>query len=148
MQKELWEGGARTYDDIVELPHPCPATRPRMPAADRAAQFAPFAALAGYEACIAETARRTDARPTLDENEKAALDERLHYALRPDAGPAALRFTRFVPDAKKSGGALETVTGTVRRLDACARTLILTDGTTVALDDVVAIDGEIFSGAE
>ena len=37
------------YDDIIELPHHQSATHPQMSLHDRAAQFAPFAALTGYE---------------------------------------------------------------------------------------------------
>ena len=48
------------YDDMLRLPHPEPRTRPRMPLADRAAQFSSFAALSGYEDAVAETARLTD----------------------------------------------------------------------------------------
>ena len=58
------------YDDILYLPHHVSTTRPRMPRSDRAAQFAPFAALTGYETVIEETARlaeeevlREDAEP-------------------------------------------------------------------------------------
>ena len=46
------------YDDIIDLPHPEPQTHPRMPMRDRAAQFAPFAALTGHRAALAETERR------------------------------------------------------------------------------------------
>ena len=41
------------YDDIIDLPHPEPQTHPRMPMRDRAAQFAPFAALTGHRAALA-----------------------------------------------------------------------------------------------
>ena len=56
------------YDDIIDLPHPEPQTHPRMPMRDRAAQFAPFAALTGYDAVIRETGRLTDARIEPDES--------------------------------------------------------------------------------
>ena len=55
------------YDEILSLPHHVSPTRPQMPRADRAAQFAPFAALTGYEEVIDETARVTQQRPELDE---------------------------------------------------------------------------------
>ena len=48
------------YDDIIDLPHHVSAVRPHMPPADRAAQFAPFAALTGYEAVIEEAARQAE----------------------------------------------------------------------------------------
>ena len=46
------------YKDMLHLPHPVSATHPRMALQDRAAQFSPFAALAGYDDALRETARR------------------------------------------------------------------------------------------
>ena len=62
------------YDDIINLPHPTSAKHPRMPLSDRAAQFAPFAALSGHSAALVETARLTDQRMELDEYEMARVD--------------------------------------------------------------------------
>lgn len=45
------------YGDILNLPHHVSETHPPMPIADRAAQFAPFAALTGYKEAIEETER-------------------------------------------------------------------------------------------
>ena len=45
------------YDEIMGLPHHVSKTRPQMPLSDRAAQFAPFAALTGYDSVIRETER-------------------------------------------------------------------------------------------
>lgn len=86
-----------TYDDIIGLPHHRSSTRPHMPVRDRAAQFAPFAALAGYGDAVAETARLTDERIDLDEYEKAALNERLaSIRERLDENPEA-SITYFCP---------------------------------------------------
>lgn len=49
------------YDDIIDLPHPTSKRHPRMSMADRAAQFAPFAALTGFGDVIEKTARRVNA---------------------------------------------------------------------------------------
>ena len=65
------------YDDIINLPHHVSATRPHMPMLDRAAQFMPFRALTGYEDAVQETARLTDEKIELTEDEKAILDMRL-----------------------------------------------------------------------
>ena len=54
------------YDDIIHLPHHVSQNHPQMPMLDRAAQFAPFAALTGYEAAVGETARLTAERRELD----------------------------------------------------------------------------------
>ena len=65
------------YDDIIDLPHHVSLSRPHMERSDRAAQFSPFAALTGYESAVKETARLTDQRVELDENEREALDKKL-----------------------------------------------------------------------
>ena len=67
----------RKYGDIINLPHPTSKTQPRMPAASRAAQFAPFAALTGLDDELAETSRYTEERRTLDENRREELDLKL-----------------------------------------------------------------------
>ena len=61
------------YDDIINLPHHISPTRKQMSMHDRAAQFAPFAALVGYDDAVAETARLTETRPELDEQELAKI---------------------------------------------------------------------------
>lgn len=50
----------RRYDDIINLPHHVSPTRPRMSNADRAAQFAAFAALSGHSEAMRETARQAE----------------------------------------------------------------------------------------
>ena len=62
------------YTDIIHLPHPEPKNHPRMPMEARAAQFAPFAALTGYDAVISETARQTDRQEVLDEEQQQLLN--------------------------------------------------------------------------
>lgn len=64
----------RKYNEIMGLPHHVSKTRPQMPMSDRAAQFAPFAALTGYDAAIKETGRLTDERIELDVEALSALD--------------------------------------------------------------------------
>lgn len=127
-----------TYDDIINLPHPTSAKHPRMPMIDRAAQFSPFQALTGYGAAIQETARLTDQRVELTEEEQALLDEKLRLML--DTGTAG-RITYFKPDGKKDGGAYITIRGTVNKLDPLERHIILTNGTIIPIDDILEIEG-------
>ena len=102
------------YDDIIRLPHHVSQNHPQMSMLDRAAQFAPFAALAGYEAAVGETARLTSERRELDAQEAEELNRRLAalISLLPDRPEATLEY--FVPDDRKAGGAYVTVTGRVR----------------------------------
>lgn len=127
------------YDSILNLPHPVSKKHPQMSIADRAAQFAPFAALTGYGAAITETGRLTDEKRELDECEKAALNEKLLDIRARSKSRPVVRFTCFLPDAKKAGGVYADVTGAVRRLDNTAQAVIMTDGTRVPFDDIVAI---------
>lgn len=124
------------YDDIIDLPHPTSARHPRMPMADRAAQFSPFAALVGHGAAIRETARLTDRKIELTEEEKAVLDERLR--LLSDTGGEAV-FTYFLPDERKDGGAYVTAAGRVKKLDLPGRRVILTGGAVIPVEDILEI---------
>ena len=66
---------AHRYDDIIELPHHQSVERAPMPLQDRAAQFAPFAALSGYEEAIEETARIAEERVTQAPEEEVDTTE-------------------------------------------------------------------------
>ena len=127
------------YDDIIDLPRPKSKHEP-MPMSDRAAQFSPFAALTGYDAAIAETARLTDQRIELSEEERAELDYKQQYLATLDAPTVTV--TYFVPDERKSGGAYVTHTGVLKRVDEVERMVVFKDGLRVPLDEVVDINCE------
>ena len=98
------------YDDMLNLPHPTSRRHSRMSRSDRAAQFAPFAALSGHGTAIAETARLTERRIELDEDVKAALDFKQQMLMdRIDEHPD-VSVTWFQPDGKKDGGRYVTTT--------------------------------------
>ena len=125
------------YDDILDLPHPTSAKHPRMSMADRAAQFSPFAPLVGHGAAIRETARLTDQRIELTEDEKAVLNEKL--CLLSAVGGEAV-FTYFLPDETKTGGAYVTAAGCIKKLDLLERRIILTGGAVIPLEDILEIE--------
>ena len=130
------------YDDIIGLPHHVSPTRPRMSRQARAAQFAPFAALTGYEAAIREEGRLTERERPLSEEEQAALDrclQRLLASLENGHRPR-VTVTRFVPDPKKEGGAYRTSIETLRRIDLTARQLITADGRALEIDRISELD--------
>lgn len=107
---------------------------------DRAAQFSPFAALTGYGDAIDETARLTDARIELSEEERAELDYKQQYLATLDAPTVTV--TYFVPDERKTGGAYVTHTGTLKRIDELERMMVFADGARVSLDEVIAIESD------
>lgn len=112
--------------------------------ADRAAQFAPFAALTGYDAAIRENARLTQERIDPAEAELAALDRRFRLLQEHLEEQPEVRLTRFRPDERKSGGVYETVSGIVKQIDLIARRIRLLDGTDIPIDDVLTLDGALF----
>lgn len=136
-----------SYDDIIHLPHHVSAKRPQMSALGRAAQFSPFAALAGYDAAVHETARLTDRYIELDEESKAIISEKLRM-LSVLPGRPEITITYFEPDEKKTGGAYCSVTGQVRRIDEVARTVELADRTVIHMDRIYNMEGDFFKGFE
>lgn len=132
------------YDDILHLPHPTSKRHPRMPIADRAAQFSPFAALTGHGAAIEETARVTDRRIELDEDAKEQLDQTLQLLLERIDEQPEITVTWFSPDKKKAGGQYHTATGKLKRIDTQESRLILTDGNQIPLEDLLEIRSESF----
>lgn len=129
-----------TYDDIIDLPHHVSATRPRMSRLDRAAQFAPFAALTGYGAAIKETARLTDERVELGEYELMELNAGIHMLMeRIDEHPQ-VGITYFKPDERKDGGAYLTVKSRAKKLNEYERFILLEDGTEIPFDDIYKIE--------
>ena len=132
------------YDDIINLPHPTSKRHPRMPIRDRAAIFSPFAALSDHGAAIAETARLTEQKIELDEDTKAELDRRQAVLLEDMDERPELTVTWFQRDEKKDGGAYLTTTGRLKKLRELERSLVLTDGTEIPLEDVVTLESDIF----
>lgn len=128
------------YDDIIHLSRPVSPRRSRMTNYDRAAQFSPFAALTGYDAVIEETARLTDSRIELEEGRKEELnDALLHIRERLGEAPR-VRLTYFCYDERKAGGAYVTAAGQVKKLDDHSRSILLTDGRAIPIDEVIDIE--------
>lgn len=136
------------YDEIMSLPHHVSKTRPQMPMSDRAAQFSPFAALAGYNSAIRETGRLTDEKIELDEESLTALNVRYQMLMDVLAEGPEVRITYFKPDERKAGGAYVTTVGAVRKIDDFEQTIIMQDGTRIPMEDVLSLEGELFSVLE
>ena len=126
------------YEDIINLPHPVSKRHKPMPVEDRAAQFAPFAALTGHQAAIEETARITEARIELDEEVKEHLNMQFQELL---AEPGRkIQVVYYVPDGKKSGGSYITRVGAVKKIDEYQKILVLEDGSRIPLEDISEIE--------
>lgn len=135
---------SRQYEDIIGLPRPVSRRHPPMARQERAAQFAPFAALAGHGAILREAARQTENRPALSEDAQTALDARLRLlAGRLEEHPT-VNATYFLPDEKKAGGACVTVSGQVLRLKEFPPALCLAGGAEIPLSALLALEGPLW----
>ena len=134
----------RKYDDIIGLERPVSLKHQRMPKADRAAQFAPFAALTGYDDAIDETGRYTDNMAELSEDAREVLDRKQMFLKHIIDEKPEITVSYFVPDGKKSGGEYKEISGSLKAIDEYKRELVFTCGTRISAYMIRSIDGEIF----
>ena len=136
------------YEDIVNLPPHISKRHPQPTMMDRAARFAPFAAITGYEEMVLEEARVTEEWVDLTESALEQLNERFvilreHLSVQPE-----ITITYFEPDQRKAGGAYVTHTGNVKRIDLYEHLLVMASGKKIRIESVCKLDGEIFNGIE
>ena len=143
------------YDDIINLKRPSSSEHPKMSLHDRAAQFAPFAALTGYEDAISEEGRLTKMKKPISDEERQKINAELQKLLilvkeykygvkcfksqsvnieRPIA-----TVEYFVPDEKKSGGSYVKNEFRIREVDLSNKTIITEDYKVIRIDDIVSI---------
>lgn len=127
------------YRELLHLPHHRSQTHAPMPRRDRAAQFAPFAALTGFDAQLRETERQTQAQAKPNEDALQELDQSLHTLFACVHTQPAVQVRWFVPDAKKSGGAYKTAAGRVLQLDRNRSLLVLDSGPVIALGAIAEL---------
>lgn len=130
------------YSDIIKHKHHVSQSRQPMPLRSRAAQFAPFAALTGYDDLINESARYTEDMPELDENRKAELNDKLIFLLSRERPPEAT-VTYFAPDAKKSGGKYLTLTDRLLKFDDYRRSLLFASGIALPIQQLIDIQSPL-----
>lgn len=129
----------KKYEAIINLPHHISPTRPRMSLSQRAAQFAPFAALTGYDAVLAETARQTEAEVLLEDSEVAQINRRLCWVKENLGKMPKVEIRMFCPDGRKSGGSYRTLSGKVVKIDEYSQKLRLESGEWVEFKRIVQL---------
>ena len=133
------------YDDVINRQHPTSKKHPRMSSMNRAAQFAPFAALTGYEESIEETARLTDRRIELSEYKIEELNAKLNFIQEHIKERPEVIATYFQPDERKEGGKYLTVTGNVRWIDEVNGVMVFEGETILDINTITDIEKEDFA---
>ena len=135
------------YDDIINLDRPI-SKHPHLSIESRASQFAPFAALVGYDEQVKETARLTDKKIEIDDGLREILNNKLNYINEHIKENIEVSITYFVKDSSKDGGKYITKTGVVKRIDSVNETIKFTDNEVVYMNDVINIKSNIFDNIE
>ena len=127
------------YDDIINMPHHISKKHPRRSLENRSAQFAPFAALTGYEDEVEETARITDKRIEITDEIKSTINMRLQIIQEKINTKPKVTIKYFIPDNKKEGGSYKTVTSNVLKIDQYKKLVVLKDNTKIFISDIINI---------
>ena len=133
-----------SYDDIINHPHYKSKRHPPMSLYARSAQFAPFAALTGYEDAVKETAREVQERIEIDEELRSILDSKLQIIIENLKFNPEISITYFVPDLKKDGGEYVTVSGIVKKIDMYNQLIYLVNNIQISTNEIIDISGNIF----
>ena len=131
------------YDNIINMTHHISKKHPQMSMEMRSAQFAPFAALTGYEDAVEETGRLTSNRIDIDEELKINLDEKLRLIQEKIHIQPEVNFTYFVPDLKKDGGEYVTIKGKVIKIDEYKHIIIVKcklDEVKIKISEIINIE--------
>lgn len=131
-----------SYNDIINMPHHISVNH--RPMNCRAAQFAPFAAMTGYDDCIDEAARITQEKSELTPDMAAELEKKTAFLVETEQDSPFVTIEYFVPDKKKSGGRYVTVSGNFKRIDEYNKNMILTNGNKIPLDDIFRLEVSYF----
>ncbi len=132
------------YDDIINLPHHVSKHHPQMSIENRAAQFAPFAALTGHSAAIQEAGRLTDDFVNIGDDAQKELDIKINFLILHFADQPEISVTYFEPDQRKSGGQYHVKTGNIKKIDEINSVMVFTDGFTIPLSYVIDIESNMF----
>lgn len=128
------------YEDIINQKRPISKKHPPMPLEERAAQFAPFAALTGYEETITETAREVDKRIELDEEAQNTINRKIQELKQQIVTKPIVTITYFQKDLRKEGGEYITVTEKIRKIDDYKKIIVLENKTEIPIREILDID--------
>ena len=129
----------KNYDNIINIPHFEPKYHKRMSIYNRAAQFAPFAALTGYDDEVKETARLTDKELILDEDRKDIIDMKLRIIEEHIKENPEIKVIYFEKDKRKKGGYYKEYIGCVKKIDTVDNMIIFNDKVKIIIKCIIDI---------
>lgn len=127
------------YDDIIKLDHPISKNRRPMSIYDRSAQFAPFAALTGYDESIEEASRIVENKITLGIDKTNEINEKLTFLASQLINKPQISITYFKKDRLKEGGKYISITGIISKIDTTNRKILVNKTEKIDLDDIIDI---------
>ena len=132
------------YEDIIKLTRP-KSKHPHLGIDSRAAQFAPFAALTGYDSAVKETARLTKKKIELCDELKEVINTKLNYIENNIKDRYIITVTYFIKDEKKDGGRYESYSGIVKRVNNVEKFIKFEDNKLIEFDNILSLDGDMFN---
>lgn len=130
------------YDDIINLDRPI-SKKNKMSMEARAAQFAPFSALSGYDDKIKETARLTDKKIFIDDGLKEVINSKLIFINEHINDKYLVRITYFVRDVKKDGGKYENVCDSIKKIDLVNGVIKMNNGMVIVINDILDVKCDV-----
>jgi len=134
------------YDDIINLNRPI-SKHKHLGIDSRSAQFAPFAALVGYDDAVKETARLTDKRIEIDDGLKEMINSKLNYLNEHIKDNYEVIVTYFIKDIKKNGGKYINKTGVIKRIDSLNKIIKFSDNSIIKMNDIININSDMFKSS-
>ena len=142
---ELSKNKTNKYDDIINFPHHISKKHPQMSIEARSAQFAPFAALTGYEDLLKETSRITDEEVEINEDQKEILDMKIQILKEYIDTKPLVCAVYFIKDNLKSGGKYETLIENVIKINEYSQSIIFESGKEIYLKNIVDLSGDFLN---
>ncbi len=139
---------SKSYEDILKTAYPIPSSYPKMSAANRAAQFSPFTALAGHSDAVSETGRITHRKAKLDPSIKEELNRKLCFLADHTEETPEITVTCFMPNPLKMGGVYFRKTGKLKRVESYSQYILYTDGAMIPFDNIFHIEGQVLEGMD
>lgn len=139
---KIMKATSKKYSDIINLEHHTSKTRPKMSIENRSAQFAPFAALTGYEDMIEEDARYVDEKLEINEDLKDILDVKIIKLRKFINSKPKVRVVYFEKDLKKDGGKYKTIYEKLIKIDDYNNKFVFENHLELNISDLIEIDSE------